>query len=362
MARGNLIIDLSYGSTGKGLLAGYLAKRDQPDTILTAWAANAGHTFIDKGRTFIHTMLANGVVSPRLKTLMLGPGSLIDPANLMREMANCADLLADVRVMIHPQAVVIQQRHRDEEAGFHAIGSTKKGVGAAMIERIRRDPSAAITAKRCFGPGHELSRFVCTPEQWTLALENAQRVQVEGAQGFGLSMYHGHYPYTTSRDVTTAQMIADCAMPWRMVDDMVIWGTARTYPIRVANRFDALGNQIGWSGPCEDDQTELDWRDLGMEAELTTVTKLPRRIFTFSESQIAAAVKMNGVHHVFLNFVNYCKSDRELRTILEKIEKTGALPTLLGLGPTCDDVVRTIDFHARPSEDRFAVYRKVGVK
>ena len=41
------IIDLQFGSTSKGILAGVLAEKRLPDTICTAWGANAGYTYID---------------------------------------------------------------------------------------------------------------------------------------------------------------------------------------------------------------------------------------------------------------------------------------------------------------------------
>ena len=82
----HIVIDGQFGSTGKGLLSGYLANEKNIDTICTAWAANAGHTFIDKnGRKFIHTMLANGIVGKNIKTVLLGAGSIIDPDNLLKE-------------------------------------------------------------------------------------------------------------------------------------------------------------------------------------------------------------------------------------------------------------------------------------
>ena len=81
-----MILDLQFGSTGKGLLAGYLAKMRSPDVVVTAWGPNAGHTYIDSdGRHFIHRMLANGIVSPNLKAVLIGPGSVIDLDALEQE-------------------------------------------------------------------------------------------------------------------------------------------------------------------------------------------------------------------------------------------------------------------------------------
>lgn len=348
LRRGNLIIDLQFGSTGKGLIAGFLAERDAPDTIVTAWAANAGHTYIDRdGRKFVHTMLANGIVSRRLERVLLGPGSVIDPVNLAKEIEEAHPLMHGVELFIHPSAAIITQQHRDEEAGpMTKIGSTKKGCGAAAIHRIRRDPDNLNTAG-CLGQPHPLlvenglGRNVVSAEEWQAQLALARVLQVEGAQGYSLSMYHGFYPFTTSRDVSVHQMLADCGIPVAMASWLNIVGTARTFPIRVANRFDTEGKQVGWSGPHYDDQQEISFADIGQEVELTTVTKLPRRIFTFSHKQIAEAVHMNGVRELFLNFVNYLpEGEREgfVAAVDDTIRPYGAQVKYLGFGPTDRDV------------------------
>jgi adenylosuccinate synthase len=340
-----MVIDLQYGSTGKGLLVGYLAETTCPDTIVTAWAPNAGHTYIDRaGRKFIHTHLANGIVSPFCKRVFLGPGSLIDPMQLLDEIAQCEDIIdaRGIRIMIHPHAAIVTQRHRDLEAGpMTKIGSTKKGVGAAMIQRIERNPDDMNIASR----EPLLNKYVVSQSEYQDMLGSANHILVEGAQGFGLSMYHGFYPYTTSRDVTVWQILADCGIPRAMAKDLEVFGTCRTYPIRVANRYDADGKQVGYSGPVYDDQSEVTFESIGQEQELTTVTKLPRRIFTFSLKQIAEAIEFNGVDRVFLNFANYVNSENELIRIIDAIECAGSRVCYLGLGPRFRDVIET-DFWA----------------
>lgn len=338
-----VVVDLQYGSTGKGLIVGKIAEDEAPDTVITAWAPNAGHTYISKdGRKFIHTHLANGIVSPRLRRVLLGPGSLVNPQQLLAEIAACSDLLEGVRIIIHPHAAIVTDRHIEEEAGpMTKIGSTKKGVGAAMIQRIRRDPDDLNIAANCV----ELAHYVTTVAGYRAALREASSVLVEGAQGYGLSMYHGFYPYTTSRDVSIWQILADCGIPFDMLPtlmgspDINIIGTCRTYPIRVANRFDTHGTQVGYSGPCYDDQLEISFEEIGQKTELTTVTKLPRRIFTFSRKQIEEAIEYNGAREIFLNFVNYCKTADEVRSIVESIEQSRETTVRwIGLGPGYGDV------------------------
>jgi adenylosuccinate synthase len=341
-----MVVDLQFGSTGKGLIAGLLAENHQPDTVVTAWAANAGHTYINAdGRKFVHTMLANGVVSKNLKRVLLGPGSLINPDALAAEIESCADLLQNAVIMIHPHAAIITQKHIDEEAGpMTKIGSTKKGVGAAMIERIRRNPDENNIAANALD-GHPMGRHVVTIEAYNAALDESKVMLVEGAQGYSLSMYHGMYPYTTSRDVTPAQIFADCAIPLSWYPSTEVIGTARTFPIRVANRFDSNGVQVGYSGGHYPDQEEISFESLGMPVELTTVTKLPRRIFTLSKIQLREALRQCSVDSLFLNFANYLRTEDELRetltTVQDALIESGATSGLcwIGFGPTVNDVL-----------------------
>lgn len=370
MSRIKLILDTQFGSTGKGLIAGHLALRDNPDTLMTAWAANAGHTFIDRfDRKFVHTMVPNGVVSANLRRILIGPGSLINPKALRAELdALPPGMLKNVDVLIHPNAAVITREHQDLEAGpMTKIGSTKKGVGEAAIARIRRDPTNMNTALmrdyREIGetllphPDLEsagLGMMVAgSIEEFNNAVDASRRIQIEGAQGYSLSMYHGFYPYTTSRDVSTAQTLADVGLPWAMTRETTVIGCARTYPIRVANRYDEEGNQVGWSGPCYDDQGEISFADLGLEPELTTVTKLPRRIFTFSHEQMDAAIRQCGVEELFLNFVNYLNTPEEVQTLVEAIEDYSGecFVRYLGTGPSDHDVIDLGD----PDGDRFTL-------
>ena len=344
--RTDIIVDLQFGSCGKGLLAGYLAKYNAPDTLVTAWAPNAGHTFIDAGgRKFVNIALPNGIVSPNLKRILLGPGSVINPQQLMMEMENYADLLEGVDILIHQNAAVVDEGHRAQEAqGMVGIGSTMKGVGAATIQKIQRLPSnqniAGVKLLHTPLEGNVISSF-----EYNQAIRSAEHVQVEGAQGFSLGINNGFYPYTTSRECTVAQVLSDCALPIGLMRHpyTFVWGAARTYPIRVANRYDKDRKQIGWSGPCYGDQHELDWEeDLGMKPELTTVTKLPRRIFTFSDQQYVDACYANSVDNVFMNFMNYIDPDKQEQWLDSLTERTHIRPTLLGFGPTINDVKQEV--------------------
>jgi hypothetical protein len=83
---------------------------------------------------------------------------------------------------------------------------------------------------------------------------------------------------------------------------------------------------------------ELSWADLGREPELTTVTKLPRRIFTWSDNQYVDAIKMLGVTDPFINFMNYMKENDRL-TFISRINRMGPKISYLGFGPSETDVL-----------------------
>lgn len=342
---------MQFGSTGKGLIAGYLAERDQPDVVVTAWSANAGHTYINsEGRKWVHCMLANGIVSPKLKTVLIGGGSQMSIPVLLKEIEGSVDLLQGKSILIHENACIIQDRHIEEENGpMTKIGSTKKGCGAAMIEKIRRNPESKIVAKDFVSAEdssfYAISRHyeelgvcvkVVSNAEYLKVLHAAERVQVEGAQGFSLGLHNGFYPYVTSRECTPAQICSDCNIPLAMVEKVV--GTMRTYPIRVANRYDEQGNQIGWSGPAYEGQRELTWEEMGVIPEKTTVTKLTRRIFQFSEEQTRQAMQVVMPDEIFLNFANYCGDDDELAQIVDTIGRCGGTVRYYGWGPSSDDV------------------------
>lgn len=347
----HVIVDLQFGSCGKGLFAGYLAGKINPDTIVTAWAPNAGHTYIDKstGVKMVNICLPNGIVAESVKNVLFGPGTVVNPELLLSELNAYDEFMGGKRLCIHEHAAVVTEMHRQREAEYaFKIGSTMKGCGAALIDKISRDPDHCNVAKVAL-KGTDLEKYIVTKEEYNRLIDDAGVVLVEGAQGFSLGMNNGFYPYTTSRECTFQQLMVDCSLPRRAAFVERVYGVCRTYPIRVANRFKD-GVQVGTSGPCYDDQIELQWSDIGLEPELTTVTKLPRRIFTFSVEQIRQAVRMNGVTDIFLNFANYptlkhvgngvrgATLNQHLARMINEINGTEAKVTWLGWGPDVSDV------------------------
>lgn len=358
----HMVMDFQFGSTGKGLLAGYLAKRNDYDTAVCSFATNAGHTYIDKERgiEMMTQQLPTAISSPTVKTILIGPGALVHLPTLFEEIVRYGFMLGGKKLIIHPRAAIVTDAHmvQEEMSSMTKIGSTAKGIGAAMIQRILRSPdNMNVAGAPKYKSILELHNIVVDDVEYRKCLEEAENVIIEGAQGFSLSLYHGFYPYCTSRDVTPWQIAADCGLPFKWACYIQVYGTLRTYPIRVNNRD-------GTSGPGYPDQTEIKWSDIGVPAELTTVTKLRRRLFTFSQEQMVQALWHCGQYwhtHLFLNFANYHGPDKsKTEELIHQIESHKPLAMnppkveFIGYGPDDSDVITRDVFNAWPESEGVA--------
>lgn len=297
----DMIVDLQYGSTGKGLIAGYLAHKNKYDLVINANMPNAGHTYIDdKGNKMMHKVLPNGIVSPECRFALIGPGSVFNIDTLHREVnqAQKFGYFLNGSVIIHPNATILTPKHAALEQKLSRIGSTRQGSMTAMVNKmerhidkscIARDNESMLTA----GTLIEEDIFIVEHEEYNRLITDAKSILAEGAQGFSLGINQKFYPYCTSRECTPAQFMSDMGIPLPYLRKVI--GTARTYPIRVG----------GTSGGCYDDQKETSWKELGLAKEFTTVTKRERRVFTFSEQQINDAIWAMAPDEIFINFCNY---------------------------------------------------------
>lgn len=335
--KADLIIDLQFGSTGKGLIAGYLGATRNYDMVINANMPNAGHTFIDdKGQVMVHKVLPNGLVGKSVKTVMLGPGSVFSLNQLITELTALHEFGYDAFTLwIHESAVVLTDDHRkaEQNEGLNSIGSTKQGSAAAMVDKIMRDPSRNPTAKEAL-KGTIMGGRVISHQDYLEKILYADSILLEGAQGYSLGINAGFYPYCTSRDCTPARFMADMGIPLKYLRRVI--GTCRMHPIRVGSP------EGGYSGDCYRDQKELSWEELGVKAERTTVTQRVRRVFSWSQEQMKEALMACQPDEVFLNFCNY--KPEEVNITINKIISAGVasgnVPDVrfTGWGATMDDI------------------------
>lgn len=292
------IVDGQYGSTGKGVLAAWLAEQPGAEAVklaITNGGPNSGHTFYHNDEKHVLKQLPTFAVKRYLMgdiycSAYLSAGAVINPAVLAME----ASRYSGIRIFVHPNAAWLKPKDQAAEhsGSVAAVAGTRSGTGAVMARKVLRDPDAVAGAHSLAGMPHNVY-FYNSP----FVLEAAPAV-LEISQGFSLGLNdHRFYPKVTSRECTVMQGISDARIPPRLVQRTYM--SIRTFPIRVG---DVDGHSAGGWYP---DQTETTWEALGVEPELTTVTQRVRRVATFSRTQFMQACAANDPDFVFVNFLNY---------------------------------------------------------
>lgn len=304
----NVLIDSQFGSSGKGLMAAYIAEREPVNVAVSNGGPNSGHTaYVESGKLVTHH-LPMSFFNGSLPLVYLCAGSVIDPEVLQEELKRN---VVTNRLVVHPHAAIITADDKDEEnrsgSGTEKVASTGQGVGRALSRKILREAKLAkdhwlLNEMGCIGELHIDAH-----------LRMGQVVLMEVPQGFGLSLNSGLYPYTTSREVSVSQALSDLQVYPKALGNVIM--CLRTYPIRV-------GHANGNSGPFWEGSQEIEWTDVGVVPETTTVTKRQRRIATFSWPQYERALEVLQPDYLFINFVNYLR-DRERMEFIASVVSRG---------------------------------------
>jgi adenylosuccinate synthase len=340
--KASVIFDGQFGSTGKGLAGAWVGEHNHIDWATTNASANAGHTSIIDGKPVVLFHIPSTYLTARQNgvcNIYVNAGAIIDLDVLVKEIEELG--IRHAEICVNPNAAVITQVDRDEEADRTSsqakIASTQKGVGAALARKVRRHgPNLGQFIER----SHRKVPFQLKTVSLNQKMQEGASVVVEVPQGFSLSVNSsGFYPYTTSRDCTLQQGLADAGIAPRLFHKSM--AVLRTYPIRVGNIMDGE-RQIGYSGHVYPDQRETSWEAIGVPEERTTVTKRIRRVFSFSAKQYEHMVRHSMPDIVFLNFANYCTPTRveSISDTMHQIEKALGIQPLhyFGYGPASADI------------------------
>ena len=295
----DVIVGGQYGSEGKGQIAAFLS--GEYDLLVRVGGPNAGHTVFELPKPYTHHQLPSGTRRNENVKLLIGPGAVLDVDKLLVEIAECE---VDVgRLGIDGGAMIISEEDKENEKGLVAgIGSTGQGPGAALSRRILGRNSDDTRLARDIP---ELAPYMCSALeviQETLARDG--RICLEGTQGTGLSLYHGHYPYVTSRDTTASGCLAEAGIPPGNVRRVIM--VCRTYPIRVQNP------DGGTSGPMAQEislKVISERSGIGLEelerTERTSTTNRERRIGEFDWEMLRNASLLNRPTDIALTFTDY---------------------------------------------------------
>jgi len=319
-----------FGDTGKGKIISYLALKDKIAVAARAGVGpNAGHTVIHEGKEYKLRMLPSAFVYDKCR-LLIGPGVLINPEILLNEIKLTE---SKGKVGVDQQCAIIEPRHMEADRKGHLakeIATTGSGTGPCNAERALRTVKLARDMP-------ELKDFLTdVPLELDKAISEGKNVLIEGTQGTYLSLYHGTYPYCTSKDVTASAACSDVGVGPTKVDDVII--VFKAYVTRVG--AGPLPNELSW-----EEAEKRGW------AEVATVTGRRRRSAPFNYELARRAVMLNGATQAAVTKLDVlfpeckgAKSYEELpskaKKFVENIEKETKVPVaLIGTGPDTWEIV-----------------------
>lgn len=315
MTKIHAVVGGQFGSEAKGAVAAFLSTQVTGSVIgVRVGGPNAGHTVMGRchPRCTVGEHPDGGspktshpwrlrqvpvlAVSHPEALLAIAQGSEVDIEVLLNEI----DLLESAgyevrkRLYVDRNATVIQSRHKLIEADADLtgrLGSTAKGIGAARADRIMRRANVVSEwtwdepySDEDLSLTHIPHSMVSDTVEWLAEVvhHGVSTIIIEGTQGYGLGLHTEYYPFTTSGDCRTVDLLAQCGLnPWATGVEVHTWLVVRPNPIRVA----------GNSGPLSGEMT---WFDLGLPEELTTVTQKVRRVGKWDSNLVNDAIRANG--------------------------------------------------------------------
>ena len=280
MLKMDVIVDLQYGDCGKGKISHYLSNKNSYTHVLRYnGGCNAGHTIFHKGKKFVTHHIPAGVFFG-VKSI-IGSGCVLDPDQFFREikMLEEGGVRTKGKIFIAENTHVITDAHKaeDKQKGGK-IGTTGRGNGPAYRDKYGRTGVRASEIKKLNPYLLDMYR------EWHAGTKNIT-ILAEGAQGFGLDIDWGDYPFVTSSHCTTAGALLN-GLPASAIRD--VWGVAKIYETYVGSKkFQPKGDVFNKMG------------DIGEEFGSTTGRR--RQCNWMNMQTLERAVRVNGVTHLVFN-------------------------------------------------------------
>jgi adenylosuccinate synthase len=321
-----VVLGAQFGDEGKGKIVDLMT----PHFALVAryqGGHNAGHTVYVSGKKFVLHLIPSGILHDGVRCV-IGNGVVVDPQALFREIEELAALGIDVgdRLLISDKAHLILPYHRELDVlsearrGERKIGTTSRGIGPAYEDKIGRrgirvcdlvdtksladEVRANVDARNQIIKDStldwkqvydQLLSYGARMRRWTgdvslainQAMQQGQRLLIEGAQGAMLDIDHGTYPFVTSSNATIGGACTGLGIPPRAINGVL--GVAKAYLTRVGEGpfptelSGAIGDRL---------------RETGMEYGASTGR--PRRCGWYDAVAVRYAVRVNGIDSIAL--------------------------------------------------------------
>jgi len=325
-----VVVGTQWGDEGKGKITDFLSQNAE---VVARYQGgnNAGHTIKFDDTTYKLHLIPSGIFFDD-KICVLGNGMVIDPKAFVEEIAYLHERgIQTENLRISNRAHVILPYHleldklQEEEKGDQKIGTTKKGIGPAYMDKAARTGIrvADILDKEVFREKLEqnlkaknrlfehlynveplelepileeygqlaaqMAPYVCdTSVVLNEALDNGRRVLFEGAQGVMLDIDQGTYPFVTSSNPIAGGVTIGSGVGPTKINHVV--GVSKAYTTRVGDGpfptelHDEIGDRIRETGK-----------------EYGTTTGRARRVGWFDSVVVRHAQRVSGITDLSLN-------------------------------------------------------------
>ena len=325
-----VVLGLQWGDEGKGKIVDLLSK-GYDIVARCQGGANAGHTVKVGDNKFILHLIPSGILHPG-KICIIGNGVVLDLFQLFKEMRELEDRGIKVagRIMVSGRAHLVMPYHKiidavmEEARGDALLGTTKRGIGPAYLDKIGRcgiqfadifddhvlrckikenfdlkqhifdklpadqRPNIELTFETFVAKREEARALICDVAEFLDdSIHKGKKILFEGAQGTLLDVDFGTYPFITSSNTTIGGVLTGLGIGCKHLGR--ITGIVKAYQTRVG------------SGPFPTellDDTGNRLREQGNEYGSTTGR--PRRCGWIDLVLLKYAVRINGVDDIAL--------------------------------------------------------------
>ena len=325
MGKNIIVLGAQWGDEGKGKIVDLLT-RDAAAVVRFQGGHNAGHTIVNGGRQTILHLIPSGILHEGVECLIgngvvLCPGALMEEINMLEQDGVPARSLVRISAacaLIMPYHIALDQA-REKKRGKAALGTTRRGIGPAYEDKVARRALRVgdlADGKRLAGKleealdyynfilagyyhaetidyqrtldelgrlGEQIRPMIADTSQRLHELyTQGKNILFEGAQGAGLDIDHGTYPFVTSSNTTAGGAATGAGFGPRRFD--YVLGISKAYTTRVgAGPFptelhDGIGQQIA---------------DTGQEFGATT--RRPRRCGWFDAVALRRSARINSL-------------------------------------------------------------------
>jgi adenylosuccinate synthase len=334
------VIGAQWGDEGKGKIVDFYTEFAD---LVVRWGGgpNAGHTLVVGDEKVVVRLLPSGILREGTQCV-IGQGMVIDLGVLLAEIDELERRgrtgVAE-RLVVSNRAHVVLPYHvqvdtlREVKQG---IGTTKKGIGPAYEDKVRR---TGVRAADLADLSRLSKKIEAALEQWApviqgfgaevpsvdsivtpleplakrvvplladtsllvnSAIRSGRRVLMEGAQGTLLDIDHGTYPFVTSSSPVAGGAAVGAGIGPNRIDTVI--GITKAYATRVG----------GGPFPTElvdSDGTHL--REAG--AEFGAVTGRPRRTGWLDLPALHYAARVNGIDGLALTKLDVLTGLKRIR-------------------------------------------------